>query len=130
MALHLTKVAFGAQHFGDIAEWFRGRPHLDVHTRYRPTRWQECLGGSLFWIHRHNLVGRSPILRFDERGDGRWSLVLEPVLIPVVPTPRRAHQGWRYLESDAAPRDLDDGEEAGDLLPRRLAGRLAELGLL
>jgi hypothetical protein len=32
------------------------------------------------------------------------------------PCPRRAHQGWRYLEEADAPADLDEGQE-GDILP-------------
>ena len=129
MALHLTKVAFGAQHFGDITDWFRGRPHLDVHTRYRPTRWQECLGGSLFWIHRHNLVGRSPILRFEEAEGGKTHIVLANSLIEFHPQPRRAHQGWRYLDPKETPRDLPKGRERDDALPPALAQALAEMGL-
>ena len=54
MPLHLTKIAFGAKSFDDIESWYAGRrsPHLT--TKYRPTRWKECIGGSLYWIHQHN----------------------------------------------------------------------------
>jgi hypothetical protein len=44
--------------------------------------------------------------------------------------PRRAHQGWRYLEQADAPRDLADGEVAGDTMPAELASNLARLGLV
>lgn len=43
--------------------------------------------------------------------------------------PRRAHQGWRYLEEADAPSGDDDGTGLGTL-PPRLYGRLAALALL
>ncbi len=129
MPLNLTKIAYGAQTYADIAEWFANRPRVQVNTRYRPTRWEECVGGSLFWIHEHNVVARSPITGFTEQDNGRWFIDLEAQLIPVLPRPKRAHQGWRYLKGDP-PRDLAEGEDTGDLIPGRLAGRLQKLGLI
>lgn len=130
MPLHLTKIAFGAQSYADIEQWFAGRLNLAVNTRYRPTRWEECIGGSLYWIHQHNLVARSPILGFREQEGGRWWIDLEPRLIRVAPSPKKAHQGWRYLEPGKSPRDLAVGEDTGDLIPGQLAGRLEKLGLI
>ena len=48
MPLNLTKIAFGAQSYNDIESWYAGRrsPHLT--TKYRPTKWEECIGGSLY----------------------------------------------------------------------------------
>ena len=129
MPLNLTKIAFGAKSFADLEEWHRNRPRIDVNTRYRPTRWEECIGGSLFWIHEHNLVARSPITGFVQQDNGRWFIQLEPRLIPVLPRPKRAHQGWRYLKGEP-PRDLAEGEEIGDVIPGKLAGRLQRLGLI
>ena len=129
MPLNLTKIAFGAKSFADLEEWYRNRPRIDVNTRYRPTRWEECIGGSLFWIHEHNLVARSPITGFVQQDNGRWFIQLEPRLIPVLPRPKRAHQGWRYLKGEP-PRDLAEGEEIGDVIPGKLAGRLQRLGLI
>ncbi|RJY08043.1 DUF1489 family protein [Aurantiacibacter aquimixticola] len=129
MPLHLTKIAFGAKSFGDIERWYAGRSSPHLTTRYRPTRWEECIGGSLFWIHDHNLVARSPILGFSQTDNGRWRIEMEPRLIRVLPRPKRAHQGWRYLKGEP-PRDLEDGEDVGDLIPGRLAGKLQRLGLI
>lgn len=130
MPLNLTKIAFGAKSYGDLESWYAGRrsPHLT--TRYRPTRWEECIGGSLYWIHDHNIVARSTILGFSQNEDGRWTIELEPRLVPVLPKPKRAHQGWRYLGERAAPRDLDEGEDIGEIIPGRIAGKLAKLGLI
>ena len=131
MPLHLTKIAFGCATLAVLEARLaaRGR-EARLTTRYRPKREAELAGGSLYWIIGHQLVARSPILQFAEADGGRTDIVIEARAVPVLPQPRRAHQGWRYLEADAAPRDLNDGEETGDLLPRRLAGKLAELGLL
>ena len=129
MPLNLTKIAFGAQAYRDIQAWYDAKRSPKLTTRYRPTRWEECIGGSLFWIHQHNLVARSEILGFNETAEGRWAIDLAPRLIKVAPTPKRAHQGWRYLKIDP-PRDLEEGEDVGDLLPGRLAGRLQKLGLI
>lgn len=129
MPLHLTKIAFGAKSFADLESWYAGRrsPHLT--TRYRPTKWEQCVGGSLFWIHEHNLVARSVITGFSQTENGRWLIELEPRLIKVMPKPKRAHQGWRYLKGEP-PRDLADGEEIGDIIPGKLAGKLHRLGLI
>ena len=59
MPLNLTKIAFGAQSFSDLESWYANRRSPNLTTRYRPTRWEECIGGSLFWIHQHNIVARS-----------------------------------------------------------------------
>lgn len=130
MALHLTKIAFGAKSYSDIESWFRNRPLVEVNTRYRPTRHEELIGGSLYWIHEHAMVARSPIIGFRERENGRWWIDLEPRLIRVDPLPRRAHQGWRYLKPEDAPRDLTEAEATGDPLPGKLLHKLAQLGLV
>jgi hypothetical protein len=130
MPLHLTKIAYGAKTFAEIEQWFAGRPKVPVNTRYRPTRHVECVGGSLYWIHEHALVARSPIIGFREQEGGRWLIDLEPRLIRVHPLPRRAHQGWRYLAEADAPRDLAEGEAVGDVLPGGLLRRLSQLGLV
>jgi len=129
MPLNLTKIAFGASSYADIESWYANRARMDVNTRYRPTRWEECIGGSLFWIHEHNIVARSPITGFSQQDNGRWFIELEPRLIPVLPRPKRAHQGWRYLKGEP-PRDLADGEDVGDIIPGKLAGKLQRLGLI
>lgn len=130
MPLHLTKIAFGAKSYADLESWYAGRSSPNLTTRYRPTRWQECMGGSLYWIHEHNIVARSTITGFSQTEDGRWTIELEPRLVPVLPKPKRAHQGWRYLTDRTAPRDLEDGEDVGDIIPGKIAGKLAKLGLI
>lgn len=137
MALHLTKVAYGAQSLEEIHGWFAGRgEEALLTTRYLPKRHAEivpsetCTGGSLFWIFRHQLVTRSPILRFEEAEGGRTNIIIAARMIDVAPVPCRAHQGWRYLDGADAPKDLGDALEEGDVLPGGLASELARLGLV
>ncbi len=131
MALHLTKVAFGTTGVDHLRERLALRG-LDgpvaLTTRYLPKRHEEISGrGSLFWILKHQLVARSPILGFAEAEGGRTAILLDPALVQVVPQAKRAHQGWRYLVAADAPADLGSGDMAS--LPPELAGKLAELGL-
>ena len=130
MPLHMTKIAFGAKNHADLESWFRNRKDMRLTTRYLPKRHEEMAGGSLYWIRDHALVGRTPIRGFEQTPEGRWWIHLEPRLIAVLPRPKRAHQGWRYLEEANAPRDLEEGEDIGDVLPGRLAGKLQKLGLI
>jgi len=132
MPLHLTKVAYGATSLEDMRTWFNTRgEEAKLTTRYLPKRSDEIVpGGSLFWIYKHQLVMRSPILRFEEAEGGKTHIVISTKLIDVYPQPKRAHQGWRYLEDMDAPRDLADGEDVGDAMPGKLAGDLARLGLV
>ena len=131
MPLHLTKVAFGAKSLEDMKSWFTTRgDEAFLTTRYLPKRHEELIGGSLFWIFKGQLVMRSPILRFEPAEGGKTHIVIASRLIDLYPIPRRAHQGWRYLEDADAPRDLAEGEDAGEAMPGRLAGELAKLGLV
>lgn len=132
MPLHLTKVAFGTTGVEHLRERLADRGRLGpaaLTTRYLPKRHEEIAGtGSLFWILKHQLVARSPILGFAEAESGRTAILLDPALVLVAPQPKRAHQGWRYLDDKDAPADLGTGEMAS--LPADLAGKLAELGLV
>ena len=131
MALHLTKVAFGAKTRENMASWFATRgEEARLTTRYLPKRHAELVGGSLFWILKGQLVFRSPILGFEEAEGGKTNIVISAKLIPLYPSPCRAHQGWRYLADENAPRDLAEGEDACDAMPGKLAGDLARLGLV
>ncbi|GGC25060.1 hypothetical protein GCM10011371_10860 [Novosphingobium marinum] len=130
MPLHMTKIAYGAQSAASLRRWLESHDaEARLSTRYLPKRHEEMNGGSLFWIHEHAIVGRSPLIGFEQRQDGRWDIRLEPRLIAVEPRAKRAHQGWRYLKAEAAPRDLD-GDMEGEALPPRLVGELAKLGLV
>jgi hypothetical protein len=130
MPLHLTKIAYGAESLAHLQAALAARaPHPRLTTRYRPKRDAEIAGGSLYWIIAHRIVARSPIIAFAARSDGKTDIVIEPRAIPVRPFPRRAHQGWRYLDGADAPPDLGGGEMVGDELPPELQAALADLAL-
>ncbi len=128
--LHLTKVAVGCRTLESLQKRVASRSRageVRVVTSMRPKRMDELVGGWLHWIVRHRIIARQRILRFDDRADGRIDIVCSDDLVVVPPAPRRAHQGWRYLESevsgDADPSGIAD-------LPPRLYGKLAALALV
>ena len=128
----MTKVAFACRDLEMLQQRIAGRAvggEVRVVTRMRPKRAPELIGGSLYWIVKHRLIACQEILRFDDREDGRIDIVCSDELVTVAPMPRRAHQGWRYLEEDDAPSEDDDGSGLG-MLPPRLYGRLAALALV
>jgi len=127
----MTKIAFGADSTQGLRAWLEGHGEQGealLTTRYLPKRVAEMGGGSLYWIFQGVLVGRSPLRGFAEKPDGKHWIRLEPRLIPVEARPRRAHQGWRYLEEADAPADATG--DSGDILPPALAKELSKLGLL
>ncbi len=128
--LHLTKVAFGATSMNEVLGWWANRgPEARLTTRYRPKRADELIGGSLFWILKHQLVTRTEILGFEDAPAGKTNIVVSTAIVRVRPIPRRAHQGWRYLEGPDAPLDLGSHNGAGEM-PPELVGELSALGLI
>jgi hypothetical protein len=145
MALHLIKLCVGCDSITDLEEWIEenrahhrrlGREYEQTHTtRMVPKRSEELLdGGSLFWVIKGQVAARQMLLAVrpftDSDGIGRCRLVLDPKVVPVEPRPYRPFQGWRYLASNDAPRDI--GAHTGDLavMPEDMRRQLAELGLL
>ena len=130
--LHLTKVAFACRDLDALRHRIDNRSvngEIRVATRMRPKRAAELVGGNLYWIVKHRLVAGIEILRFEDREDGRIDIVCSADLKAVSPMPRRAHQGWRYLEDLDAPSGEDDGSGLGQL-PPQLYGKLASLALV
>ena len=128
----MTKVAFACRDLERLQQRIAGRAadgEVRIATRMRPKRAGELVGGSLYWIVKHRLIACQEILRFEDRTDGRIDIVCAAELVTVSPLPRRAHQGWRYLEETDAPTTDDDGSGLSTL-PPRLYGRLAALALV
>jgi hypothetical protein len=131
--LHLTKVAVGCPDIETLARLQRQRWGDDVSalTRFMPKRADELIGGSLFWIIAHRLVARQQIVSL-AMVTTEWGVKCRIGLVPgpiaVVTTPRRAHQGWRYLDPGDAPADA--GEMAGDALPLGLVRDLQAMWLI
>ena len=132
--LHLTKVAVGCPDIETLARLQQERwgDEACSLTRYMPKRADELVGGSLFWIIKHRLVARQAILGLDmvtTPWGVKCRIALQPGPVPIAAVPRRAHQGWRYLEAADAP---PDGDAAGDsdALPAGMALDLQSLGLI
>jgi hypothetical protein len=103
-------------------------------TRMWPKRGAEVLaGGSLYWVINGLILCRQRLIGLEERRgqDGilRCALMLDATVVRTEPVPRRAFQGWRYLEARDAPRDLARGRAGDATLPDPLALALAEIGL-
>jgi hypothetical protein len=128
----MTKVAFACRDLEALKRRIASRAvgtELRVATRMRPKRASELIGGNLYWIVKHRLIAGQEILRFEDRDDGRIDIVCSADLAVVSPMPRRAHQGWRYLDDENAPGADDDGSGLR-ALPPRLYGKLASLALV
>ena len=103
-------------------------------TRMWPKREAELLnGGSLYWVIKGLVLCRQRLIGLEARrgADGieRCALLLDDEVIRTEPMPRRAFQGWRYLEAADSPHDLPTGRKGDDRLPEPLALALAEIGL-
>ncbi len=139
--LHLMKLAVGIRdlaHLRDVqAARLRDAPPLCHRTRNRPRRAAEVTdGGSLYWVISGAMLVRQRVLDIvpDQWEDGSAcaAILLDPTLVPVAGRVTRPFQGWRYLDADAAPPDLDAIPQAdgADALPPKLQQELRALGLL
>jgi hypothetical protein len=130
----MTRIAFGAEspaHLRARLEAHAEGGEVRLTTRYMPKRHEEMAGGSLYWILNHSLIGRSPLIGFMDNGQGRTWIRIRPELIPVRGIPKRAHQGWRYLEAKDAPPDLGGSDADGrDHMPPKMLGELMKMGLV
>ncbi len=146
MALHILKMCVGTDRVEDLERWQAKRlkamvaagqePKLCHWTRHAPRRADEIVdGGSLYWVMKGFVRVRQRIVAIERhtakaKDAKRCALVLDPQLVRTDLQPRRPHQGWRYLEPEDAPADLDQLAASGDELPPNLVAELQELGLL
>ena len=129
----MIKLCVGAASAEDLLEWQRtrepGGPWI-MRTRQTPKRAAELLdGGSLYRVFKGVILCRQPILAVETVGEGvtaRCEIALDETVVRVAPTPRRAFQGWRYLDPKDAPPDLD--LDAFGEAPEGLARQLREVG--
>ena len=87
-------------------------------------------GGSLYWVIKGviwcaSASSRSPkCATITACAAGSISM---PKCVRTAPQPRRAFQGWRYLDPKDAPADLGEIKGGADL-PEHLRRKLVELG--
>ncbi|MDG1003263.1 MAG: DUF1489 family protein, partial [Emcibacteraceae bacterium] len=102
-------------------------------TRSKPRRYDEVLdGGSLYWVIKGFILARQYIISLDDvktQSGTKCMIKLDKKVFLTEPQPRRAFQGWRYLENSVAPVDLVRGEKLENI-PLELRKELKELGLI
>jgi len=137
VTLHLTKVAVGCASVEALASRHAARAANEgvayCLTRFMPKQAADLAGGSLFWIIKHTLVARQAIIGLDmvETDWGtKCRIALATAPVAVLATPRRAHQGWRYLAASDAPRDMAAGDADVAAMPATMVRELAALWLV
>ncbi len=145
MTLNLVKLCVGVTMIEELAAWQaehrlrKSRDGVDCayhRTFQTPKRQAELLdGGSIYWVIRGVILVRQKLIGFEDgtRDDGSacCTLMLDRTLVPVRPTPRRAFQGWRYLDAADAPPDIKSGKtDQIALMPAEMRKKLADLGLI
>src|SRR5437867_11526856 len=128
MTVNLIKLCVGCDSVEQPLEWWRDSIGPDqpwkMRTRQTPKRAAELVdGGSLYRVYKGFVLSRQRILAVETVGAGvaaRCEVTLDPNVILTVPTPRRAFQGWRYLELKDAPADLASAG-SGEGVPMELA---------
>ena len=132
-SLNISKVAVGCASFDALKRRQELRlidGVVPIITRFMPKRAEELVGGSIYWIVKHRITARNRIVGFAESEDRRTVIRLDPELVPVKALPKRAHQGWRYLDAADAPQDFDGDEDGLSALPTALALKLSALALI
>lgn len=138
--VHMLKLSVGTDDVAGLAAWQATKraqtgDGLPRHiTRMWPKRGDEILnGGSIYWVIKGVILCRQRVLRLDEYIGGddirRCAIVCQPGLIRVAATPKRAFQGWRYLDPADAPDDLPEGRQQEEALPPELSKALAAIGV-
>lgn len=145
MTVHLVKLCVGVETVQDLAAWQAERlttlakagetPELRHRTRQTPRRRNEILdGGSLYWVVKGFVLVRQRILDLKEatKDDGTpcCAIVLDPELVTTRPQPRRAFQGWRYLDPADAPADTRALASGEANIPPGMREELRELRLI
>jgi hypothetical protein len=145
MTVHLIKLCVGVETVKELADWQverlkrlkreRKTPELCHRTLQTPRRRDEILdGGSLYWVIKGFVLVRQRIadLRADVKEDGTacCGIVLDRELVPTRAHPRRAFQGWRYLDAADAPKDAKGFADAAEAIPPGMREELRELRLI
>ncbi|MEX0300452.1 MAG: DUF1489 family protein [Kordiimonas sp.] len=142
MTVHLLKLAAGIASFADLQKRLTERAITDttlgtlvpVFTRNTPKQKAKLLdGGSLYWVAGGQMVGRTAFLDIkedvDDAGRKYCLLCVSSELKRVRAAPKRAFQGWRYLDDHDTPEDIDENIMSGDI-PEDMLNELQKLGLL
>ncbi len=139
MTLHLIKLSVGTEDLDDLRRWQADRlaktGRVFHGTRMMPRRSEQLLdGGSIYWVIKGFVLARQRLTGIERTaysdGTPATLLVHDPELVPLVPTPHRPFQGWRYLAPEDAPPDLEGWLEGISEMPPEMLAELRHLGLL
>lgn len=130
--INIIKMAAGLKEVSEMerrAKALMRGEHVVISTKNCPTRADELLdGGSVYWVFASQILCRQAIVKIDKAE--RCLISLSPEIIRVTPTPRKAFQGWRYLDPKESPADLRKGRESEPDMPTDVSAELARLGLI
>lgn len=143
MTLHIIKLSVGSESLDGLVLWQKQclkekkakgqKPELIHVTRMTPKRAEEVLnGGYIYWVIKGYIVGKQKLLELrpmKKDGVPHCGLVYDKKMLPVRMTPRKAFQGWRYLDPKDAPPERKQGDNI-DEMPVKMRKELADLGLL
>ena len=154
---HLIKLAVGCASLEELRQrqkpWLHDRADgcrvYRHRTRFMPKDADAVkAGGSMYWIIKGQVLARQTVVDFEtvDAGEDSHCLIhLGPNVTPVLPTPRRPHQGWRYLAPEDAPPDTGTADSGtadsgvansgaaggdGEAMPAAMAQQLRALALL
>ena len=145
MTLNLVKLCVGVTTIEELSawqtdhrrRWSQGGVDCAYHRTFQtPKRQAELLdGGSIYWVIRGIILVRLKLIGFEDgtKDDGSacCTMMFDRTLVQVRPTPRRAFQGWRYLDASDAPPDIKSGKtDEIALMPPEMRKTLADLGLI
>jgi len=138
VTVHMIKLCVGPDNVEELAlrQNLRKKQMNEVFhvTRMYPRRAKELIqNGSIYWVIKGLVQVRQRIIDIqkfrDAEGVCRCKLFFDPKLTQVHYQPRRAFQGWRYLEPEDAPPDMVIHQDE-DALPDKLRKELLELCLI
>lgn len=139
MTVHIIKLCVGVDSVEHLMELRKADPRnkgleYNFHiTRFKPRRADEVLdGGSLYWVIKGFVLARQRIIGLDDvktESGTKCMIKMDKKIHLTESQPRRAFQGWRYLEKSSAPKDLPANSKIMDI-PPELRNELKELGLI
>jgi hypothetical protein len=114
MPLHLMRLAVGIRDIEHLAAVQKKRARIQLPKR----------GGKAVPTYTTHMPKRT------EEGRARCMILLDPKLVPTLPTAFRAFQGWRYFDPANAPADLAAAGKGAARMPPKMLAELRSLGLL
>ena len=141
MTIHLLRMAVGINSIADLIDLQKRRSQINPDsrlfstTRNVPKRVDDLLdGGSIYWVVKRLIRVRQEIISISQEinNEGKKYCLIEinPKQIKVEPRAQKPFQGWRYLNTEDAPVDIELRSSPKAELPEEMLIELKELGLM